>query len=175
MGQLTGAQKAQYLGILVANEGWDPKTAELMLEYVDRGMDWADAAQAVQSPDLSVMHEAVARPDQATGEKMVPQDVAAWQEYKRAHPVAGYAKERLVEAGRGARDMFGLDQKKGGFQATIDHHERLSAAKMLQDYLLSRDVIRGAEHEKEQLNKAAATPGIMDYLSGMVPAKPPVK
>lgn len=121
-------------------------------------------------PDLTVMHEAqVGTP---TVEPMVPQDVAAWQAYKQAHPVMGYAKERMVEAGRGAKAMLGLDGKKSGVDEAIAHAERLSAAKMLQDYLMHQDIMRGAEHQKDVMNRAASTPGILDYLRGMVPTQP---
>jgi hypothetical protein len=181
---MTPAEKEQWLAGFIDN-GWSMADADLAIKYIemgvqpDRALQMADSYKGGQAPvdqggapNLTVMHEAqVGKP---TAEPMVPQDVAAWQEYKRQHPVAGYAKERILEAPQNLKDVgvgFGKLVKEGVMGKHVDA-EKLSAAKMLQDYLTHQDIMRAAEHQKDVMNRAAATPGILDFLRGMVPTQP---
>lgn len=146
-------------------QGLDPKAAMMAAHLQANGLDPKLAVAAVNGLGLNP----------------TPDTRNPWLQWKDEHPIRGYAKERLQEIAPGAKafarpftesPMSLLVPRKPRDLPNQHDVEKLSAAKMLQDYLMHQDVIRAAEHQKDVMNRAASTPGIMDYLQGAVNPQP---
>lgn len=126
--------------------GWSPEEAAMIARLAASGLHIPLAAVA-------------ARQIMGLGDK-TPPDQRAWEAYEQSSPIMANSKKLLNKGAAPLRDMASAMARPalGVAQAQSDN-EKLSAHKMLKDYLMHQDQLRAGEVQKQGLWMLARMPG----------------
>lgn len=129
---------------LVENQGWTPEAAAMLARFVAAGMDPSLAAIAVK--DYMGLNVKPLTPEQE------------WDKFERESPIRANTKKLMIKAGKWERAL--VDKVKEPIQALRPEYlEKVSAAKMLKDYIQMQDAQRANQAHKEGLWMVARMPG----------------
>lgn len=127
--------------------GWSPEEVAMVARLSNAGLHIPLAAVA-------------ARQIMGLGPKSIPPDVAQWNQYEQDHPVMANSKKLLAKGSAPLAALGGAIAKPAPTLADIQaNNERLSAHKMLKEYLMNQDQLRAGEARKQGLWMLARMPG----------------
>lgn len=131
---------------LVDNQGWTPEAAAMLARFVAAGMDPSLAAIAVKQ--YMGMNTPDATPEQE------------WDKFEREQPIRANTKKLMIKAGRAERRATdALGKSFNPIKESEAQAERISAMKMLKDYVMMQDQARAGETMKNGLWMMARMPG----------------
>ena len=113
------------------NYGMSPQAAKTAAGYIERGMDPAVALHTVYSFGL----------DKAPA--------SDWEDFQRNSPIQANTKKLLVTGARGLQNIAA--PLGGSIPNPVHEKEKMSAAKMLKDYLMHQDMQRAGDVQKDAM------------------------
>lgn len=148
---------------MLASGVYTPEAVDMIERLVQSGMSFNLATVAVND-FMGINKDAGKSKEQA-----------AWDAYTREHPYAAATKKLLVKGSEPLRDLGRAVAKPFNPQSQA---EKLSAAKMLEEYLMAKDRERANEQMKNGLWMVARMPGAPlagqpVYMGGPDPVQPP--
>ncbi len=116
-------------------QGWTSEAAMMISHLVKSGLDWPLATIAVRQMGMDTPPP------------------TEWEKYEKNHPIMANSKKLIAKSP--------LPDMGSAIAGKLDPHaaEKLSAAKMLKEYVLAQDQARAQEHMKEGLWMVARMPG----------------
>jgi hypothetical protein len=125
-----------------AASGWSPEAIEMIKRLHASGLPIKLAAVAAR--DMMGLNTAPPTPEQAKEQE--------WAAYEKEHPIRANTKKLLTHSVQGAGSALAAPAK-------LPDAEKISAHRMLKEYLTAQDMQRAGESEKEALWMLARMPG----------------